>query len=43
MQSPALRDELGRNGRQRVLDHYTQKHIANETAAVYREMLNIAF
>jgi len=38
LQSPALRDELAENGRQRVLAHYTQRQIANETVAVYREM-----
>ncbi len=42
MQTPALRDELGRNGRQRVLAHYTQSQIANETVSVYREMLSRA-
>lgn len=39
MQSPAARDELGRNGRQRVLNHYTQNQIASETTAVYRQMV----
>lgn len=38
IQSPALRIELGRNGRQRVLAHYTQNQIASETVAVYRKM-----
>ena len=38
MQSPTLRDELGRNGRNRVLAQYTQQQIAAETVAVYREM-----
>jgi glycosyltransferase involved in cell wall biosynthesis len=42
MQSATLRDELGRNGRRRVLAHYTQNQIASETVAVYREMLNTA-
>jgi glycosyltransferase involved in cell wall biosynthesis len=40
MQSATLRDELGRNGRLRVLAHYTQNQIASETVAVYREMIN---
>ncbi len=39
MQSATLRDELGRNGRQRVINQYTQKQIAGQTTAVYREML----
>jgi hypothetical protein len=39
MQSASLRDELGKNGRQRVLAHYTQKQVAEQTTAVYREML----
>lgn len=38
MQSTTLRDELGQKGRQRVLNHYTQSQIANETIAVYRQM-----
>lgn len=38
MQSDHLRDELGRNGRQRVLAHYTQQQIAAQTVAVYREL-----
>lgn len=33
-----MRFELGRRGRQRVLDHYTQAQIAAQTVAVYREM-----
>ncbi len=39
MQSPDLRDELGRNGRARVQAHYTQAQIAAQTVAVYREMM----
>ncbi|MBK8903734.1 MAG: glycosyltransferase family 4 protein [Anaerolineaceae bacterium] len=39
MQSASLRDELGKNGRQRVLAHYTQKQVAAQTTAVYRQML----
>lgn len=43
MQAETLRHELGVNGRQRVLAHYTQSRIASETVAVYREMMgNIA-
>lgn len=35
---PALRIRIGRAGRQRVLDHYTQAKIAEQTYAVYREL-----
>ena len=42
MQSETARDELGRNGRQRVLTHYTQTQIADQTVAVYRDMLSKA-
>jgi glycosyltransferase involved in cell wall biosynthesis len=38
MQSETVRDELGRNGRNRVLTHYTQSQIADQTVAVYREV-----
>jgi glycosyltransferase involved in cell wall biosynthesis len=38
MQSETLRDELGENGRKRVLAHYSQSQIANETIAIYRQM-----
>ena len=38
MQSETVRDELGRNGRNRVLAHYTQSQIADQTVAVYREL-----
>ncbi|MFZ1400920.1 MAG: glycosyltransferase [Candidatus Promineifilaceae bacterium] len=40
MQSPELRAKLGRNGRTRVLNQYTQRQIADETVAVYREILD---
>jgi glycosyltransferase involved in cell wall biosynthesis len=36
---PALRQELGRKGRQRVVERYTQSRIAAQTVGVYREML----
>ncbi|MCR4407857.1 MAG: glycosyltransferase family 4 protein [Anaerolineae bacterium] len=36
---PALRAELGRRGRARVLAHYTQAQVAAQTYAVYREIL----
>ena len=39
LQSPALRDELGRRGRERVLQQYTQEQIAAQTVTVYREMM----
>ena len=35
---PARRAELGKRGRKRVLDRFTQDQIANETYAVYAEM-----
>jgi len=36
--APALRDELARKGRERVLAHYTQAQVAAETYQVYREL-----
>lgn len=33
------RDDLAQQGRSRVLNHFTQAHIAEATAAVYREMV----
>ncbi len=39
MQSAELRDELGRNGRVRVLERYTQSQIAAQTVALYRDMM----
>jgi glycosyltransferase involved in cell wall biosynthesis len=36
----ALRDDLRSKGRQRVLAHFTQKRVAEETVRVYREMVN---
>lgn len=35
---PALRQELGRRGRERVLAHYTQRQVARAYVEVYREM-----
>jgi len=32
--------ELGRAGRERVLAHYTQQRIADETVALYHQMLD---
>jgi glycosyltransferase involved in cell wall biosynthesis len=37
-----LRDELGRRGRQRVLDCYTNERIAEQTVGVYRSVLGRA-
>ncbi|HEX4203390.1 MAG TPA: glycosyltransferase family 4 protein [Ktedonobacteraceae bacterium] len=39
LDDPALYAELAQKGRQRVLDNYTQEHIAQQTYAVYKEML----
>jgi glycosyltransferase involved in cell wall biosynthesis len=36
---PAMRREMGRRGRQRVLKHYSQKRVADGYLKVYREML----
>jgi glycosyltransferase involved in cell wall biosynthesis len=36
---PVLRTELGRRGRERVLQHFTQQRIAAATYLVYQEML----
>ena len=36
---PELRNALGRQGRERVLSHFTQEKIAAETVAAYRETL----
>lgn len=39
MQDEAERDRLGKQGRQRVLDRFTQQQIALQTVQVYREMM----
>ena len=39
IQSETLRDDLGKAGRQRVLDTYTQAQIAAQTVAVYRDVV----
>jgi glycosyltransferase involved in cell wall biosynthesis len=36
--SPPRRRELGQRGRQRVLKHYTQAHVAAETVSLYRDL-----
>ncbi|MCP4420696.1 MAG: glycosyltransferase family 4 protein [Chloroflexi bacterium] len=41
MQSETLRDDLGGNGRKRVLSHFTQSQIASQTVSVYRDMVKI--
>jgi glycosyltransferase involved in cell wall biosynthesis len=38
-QQPEMRQKLGRRGRQRVLDQYTQARVAAQTVAVYREIV----
>ena len=38
-QNPAARIELGKRGRQRVLERFTQAQIAEQTVQVYQEML----
>jgi glycosyltransferase involved in cell wall biosynthesis len=38
MQSEERRRALGKSGRRRVLENYTQAQIAMQTVAVYREM-----
>jgi glycosyltransferase involved in cell wall biosynthesis len=40
MMSPSLRLELGRSGRQRILEKFTQAQVAAKTVAVYRELMN---
>ena len=37
---PALRADLARRGRQRVLDRFTQEQVARRTAALYQEVLS---
>jgi glycosyltransferase involved in cell wall biosynthesis len=41
-QQPALRRKLGRQGRQRVLERYTQAQVAAQTVQVYRAMMREA-
>ena len=41
MQTAGLRDKLGKAGRERVLERYTQAQIAARTVDVYREMKGI--
>ena len=42
MADPALREELARRGRERVLAHYTQAQVAAKTYQVYHELLGRA-
>lgn len=37
--NPAERARLGAGGRQRVIEHYTMRHIAEQTVAVYRRLM----
>lgn len=39
MNSPDLRSDLGRLGRERVLAHYTHRRVAEETVAFYQRVL----
>jgi glycosyltransferase involved in cell wall biosynthesis len=39
MREPQVLRRLCQSGRQRVLEHYTQAHVAQDTVAVYREMV----
>jgi glycosyltransferase involved in cell wall biosynthesis len=39
MSSPELRETFGQRGRRRVLEHFTQRRIAERTYDVYRSML----
>jgi glycosyltransferase involved in cell wall biosynthesis len=41
MDDPALRRELARRGRQRVLERYTQQRIAEQTYEAWRAMLGV--
>ncbi len=40
IESPNLRRELGERGYARVMRHYTQEHIAEQTAEIYRQILS---
>lgn len=42
VEQPELRAELARKGRQRALDHYTQRALAHRYYEVYRQMLDSA-
>jgi glycosyltransferase involved in cell wall biosynthesis len=39
LDNPSVRTDVGRRGRQRVLDHFTQAQVAHETVEFYRRML----
>jgi glycosyltransferase involved in cell wall biosynthesis len=41
MQSPDLRRALGQQGRQRVMDHFTQAQVAAQTVDIYHQMFKI--
>jgi glycosyltransferase involved in cell wall biosynthesis len=40
MRDPSLWSNLARRGRERVIDHFTQKKIAAKTVAVYRQLVD---
>jgi glycosyltransferase involved in cell wall biosynthesis len=40
LKSPELAAKMGKNGRQRVIDHFTWDHIADETLRVYQEVVD---
>jgi glycosyltransferase involved in cell wall biosynthesis len=41
LEQPALRQELGRRGRARALEHFTHAQIAAKTVDVYRSILGV--
>jgi glycosyltransferase involved in cell wall biosynthesis len=41
LDDPVFYADLAKRGRQRVLEHYTQRQIARQTYEVYREMINV--
>jgi glycosyltransferase involved in cell wall biosynthesis len=41
MDDPILYEDMARRGRRRVLDNYTQEHIARRTCEIYREVLSL--
>jgi len=40
LKDPGLAAKMGKNGRQRVLDHFTWTRIADETLKVYQEVVD---
>ncbi|HLA43082.1 MAG TPA: glycosyltransferase, partial [Aggregatilineales bacterium] len=39
LKNPELRRKLAQAGRQRILTHFTQKQVAEQTVAVYQDMM----